>query len=114
MDQIWLDIAGEAVTVIAGLALFALSTIGAFYLRKLMAYLAEKDQVETVAQLVHWVEQAPAFKQWTGEEKFAIVLSKAVSKLRTRGIAVNEDEIAIKIEDAVLRMKQAAAPVLEP
>mgnify|MGYP001046564794 CR=1 FL=1 len=112
MDQIWLDIAGEAITVVAGLAFFALSTVGAFYIKKLMVYLQEKEQVEMVAQLVHWVEQAPAFKEWTGEEKFAMVMNTAYQWLEDRGLTVDQDEVAAMIEEAVLLMKEAAAPIL--
>jgi hypothetical protein len=111
MDGIFLDVTQQAVMVVAGLLFSALSAVGTFYMRKLIAYLREKELLQIVSRYVRWAEQAPAFQDFSGEEKFEIVLSKVIMWLDGQGLDINEDELAIMVEEAVKKMKEAALPL---
>jgi len=112
MQEIVLEVASQATMALLGLVLMAVSAFGSFYIKKAIAHLEEKNLVETVRRYVRWVEQAPAFQQWTGEEKFEIVMSKALQYAEGKGLKINADEIGIMIEEAVRIMKEAASPLL--
>ena len=112
MSELWLTIAREVIMALLGIGLLALSTIGGFYIKRLMTHLEEKELIDAVRRYVRWVEQSPGFKDWTGEEKFAMVMNTAYQWLEDRGLTVDQDEVAAMIEEAVLLMKEAAAPIL--
>jgi hypothetical protein len=113
MDAIFSDLLEQVVMIVAGLLFSALSAFGTYYINKLIAYLKEKQALETVGRFVRWAEQAPAFQDWSGEQKFEIVFSKAMQWFSDNGIDLPEDEVAIMVEDAVKKMKEAATPLYE-
>lgn len=112
MQEIWMELAKEGVMALAGLVLTGLGLFGSFYISKLMSRIKEKELLDTVARYVRWAEQAPAFKEWTGGEKFEIVFSKAIQWAHDNRIPINEDELAIMVEEAVQRMKAAMEPLI--
>jgi len=111
VEGIWLDILQNGIMVIAGLVFSALSAIGTLYVGKLIAYLKDKQLLEVVARYVRWAEQAPAFQDFSGEEKFGIVFAKAMQWAEDNGFAVDEDELETMIENFVKEMKEAAKPL---
>lgn len=111
MEPIYLELLEQAVMVIAGLIFSALGALGSYYISKLVNHLREQEKLEIVSRYVRWAEQAPAFKDFPGEQKFEMVFSMAMQWLEDHGIPVDEDELAVMIENAVKLMKEAAAPM---
>lgn len=111
MDVILAELLEQIVMILAGLALTAVGSIGSFYITKLVSHLKEEELLAKVSTYVRWVEQAPAFQEFAGEERFEIVFSKIAQWCEANGIPVVEDELAILIEDAVKQMKDAAQPI---
>lgn len=111
MQDVFLGILQDGAMIIAGLAFTALSALGTFYIKKLIGFLQEKEALQIVSRYVRWAEQAPAFQDFSGEQKFELVFSKAMQWLKDKGININEDEVAIMVEEAVQVLKSAASPI---
>jgi hypothetical protein len=111
MNEVFLEIGQDAIMTLAGLFFMALSAVGTLYVKRLISYLKEKQALTTVSRYVKWVEQAPAFQDFVGEQKFEVVFAKAMQWLEDNNIPVDEDALAIMIEEAVKNMKAAAEPL---
>ena len=111
MDPILTEVAQQGVMVLAGLVFTALGAIGTYYINKLVGYLRQREALETVGRYVRWAEQAPAYQDFEGQEKFELVFTKAVMWMKDKGLKVDEEELAIMIEAAVQQLKDAADPL---
>ena len=111
MSPIFLEVAEQGIMVLAGLAFTALGAIGTYYINKLVGHLRDEEALEMVGRYVRWAEQAPAYQDFDGAEKFELVFTKAVMWMRENGLKVNEEELAVMIEAAVQQLKKAAEPL---
>jgi len=111
MEGLWLDVVQQGIMVIAGLLFSALGALGTFYVQKLIGYLKEKQLLEAVSRYVRWAEQAPAYQDWSGGEKFDLVFASVCQWAENNGFAINEEELEVMIENFVKEMAEAAAPL---
>ena len=111
MSPIFLEVAEQGIMVLAGLAFTALGAIGTYYINKLVGHLRDEEALEMVGRYVRWAEQAPAYQDFDGAEKFELVFTKAVMWLTKQGIDVDPEELEAMIEAAVQQLKTAAEPL---
>jgi DNA polymerase I-like protein with 3'-5' exonuclease and polymerase domains len=113
MSPILLEVAQDAIMVAAGLVFTLLGAVGTYYINKLVTALKQKEALEIVGRYVRWAEQAPAYQDLEGGQKFELVFGKVVAWLEANGISVNSEELAVMIESAVQQLREAALPIYE-
>jgi hypothetical protein len=104
---IWFDVVKEAVTVISGVILAGVSTLGGFYVKRLTDKMKMKTLKEDIADYVRGVEQSPAFRGLTGEEKFNFVYNRGMESALENGVSIGEGQLAMLVESQVKLMKQS-------
>lgn len=104
-NGIWFDVLKEAVTVISGVLLAGVSTLGGFYVKRLTDKMKMNTLREDISDYVHWAEQSPSFTEFTGKEKFELVYHKAMENALENGVSISEGQLAILVESKVKTMK---------
>ncbi len=107
MESILLGATSQIVTIITGAVFTGLGTLCAFYVNRLINRLKRRDLVEEVSRYVRWVEQSPSYENYSNEDKFNIVFSRARMHATQYGIPMDDEKITIIVESAVKQMKEA-------
>lgn len=102
---LWFTVLKEAVTVISGVLLAGVSTLGGFYVKRLTDKMKMKTLKEDIADYVRYAEQSPSFQDCSGEDKFKFVFDKGLSSALENGVSITEGHLAILVESQVKIMK---------
>jgi len=104
MNDVWLNVLSNAVSVISGVILAGVSGLGAFYVSKYTNRMKRKSFMEDVETYVRGVEQSPLYGSLSGIKKFEKVKNFAERKAKEYKIDLPEDEVDIIIESKVQLM----------
>ena len=104
---IWFDVLKETITVISGVILAGVSTLGGFYVKRFTDNMKMKTLKEDIGDTVRWAEQSPSFKGLSGEDKFEIVFNKSKEKAIMNGVSISDSDLAILVESRVKLMKES-------
>ena len=109
----WIDILKQLVNTLSGAAFIGLSTLAGFYVKKLTDRVQRKTLIEEIKDYVQWAEQAPSFKEYTGEQKYLAVEKKIKNWGLQNNVSLTDDELMVFIESAVLNMNIESGKALK-
>jgi hypothetical protein len=101
-----------AIITLLGFALKRFETVAQLYLEQKLGSATYAFVKQYAVTTVHWLEQQPAFKDLTGEQKKEEAVDAVVVWCITHNIPVDHALIDKLIEEAVKAMKDAASPLI--
>ena len=105
MEETWLSVLQELVSVISGVILAGVSGLGAFYIKRATDNIKKKSVRQDIADYVRGAEQSPTYKDLPGEKKFELVFKKAQETAKEQGVNLSEADIGMIVESEVKLMK---------
>ncbi len=106
MDLQFNELITQLITIVSGIIFTAISTLGAFYMKRLSDKAKLKTLKDEVNRYVSWALQASSFKLLTAQEKNESVFMKAKEFAEDNDIKVSDSELALMVERAVQSLSE--------
>lgn len=106
MNSTFSELLTQVITIVAGLLLTGVSTLGAFYIKRFSDNMKRKTLLDEINRYVGWVNDVPSFKLMSVEEKRETILEKISNFARENDISLPDSEIALMVERAVESRKK--------
>ncbi len=101
MEHFWSGIVRDLVTTVAGATFVGISTMLGFYIKRLTDNLKYQSLLNEIDKSVRWAEQYPPFRDYEGEQKFAVVFARVTRIARESGVSITDEELLVLVEAAV-------------
>ena len=106
MESTWIDILTQIITVVGGILIAGIGTVGGFYMKRFSDKLKKKTLLDEINRYVQWAEGAGSFKLMSGIEKKESVLERIRDFAIENDIKVSESELSLMVEQSVQSLKK--------